>query len=102
MMELHTAKIEQIATQLLAGMLANPEIYSLYPKVNKIHCLDPTVKIEVGKKQEEELVLKAIAMAETLVTKVEAQLENRDYSPSPDAKGKKNVPSLKHLELKAF
>ena len=83
MMEFQTAKIEQIAAQLLAEMLANPEIYSLYPKVNKIHCLDPTVKIEVGKEQEEELVLKAIAMAKTLVTKVETQIKHRDRILSP-------------------
>ncbi|WP_199194189.1 hypothetical protein [Pleurocapsa sp. CCALA 161] len=83
MMELHTAKIEQIATQLLAGMLANPEIYSLYPRVNKIHCLDPTAKKKVGREQEEELIMKAIVMAETLVTKVETQIQHRDYFPSP-------------------
>ena len=68
-MKLQTAKIEQIATQLLAGMLANPEIYSL--------------EIEVGKEQEEELVLKAIAMAKTLVTKVETQIKHRDRIFSP-------------------
>ena len=73
MMKLQTAKIEQIATQLLAGMLANPEIYSL----------DPTVKIKVSKEQEEELVLKAIAMAKTLVTKVETQIKHRDRIFSP-------------------
>lgn len=78
-MELHTAKIEQIATQLLAGMLANPEIYRLYPRVNKIHRLDPTVKKFGIGQQEEELILIAIAMAETLVTKV----ENRDCFHSP-------------------
>ena len=72
-MKLQTAKIEQIATQLLAGMLANPEIYSL----------DPTVKIEVSKEQEEKLVLKAIAMAKTLVTKVETQIKHRDRILSP-------------------
>ena len=68
-MKLQTAKIEQIATQLLAGMLANPEIYSL--------------EIEVGKEQEEELVLKAIDMAKTLVTKVETQIKHRDRILSP-------------------
>lgn len=68
-MKLQTAKIEQIATQLLAGMLANPEIYSL--------------EIEVGKEQEEELVLKAIAMAKTLVTKVETQIKHPDRILSP-------------------
>ncbi|WP_072013886.1 hypothetical protein [Myxosarcina sp. GI1] len=84
MMELHTAKIEQIAAQLLAGMLANPEIYSLYPRVNKIHCLDPAAKKEVSKgQQEEELILKAIAMAETLVTKVETQIKHHERFSSP-------------------
>ena len=83
MMELHTAKIEQIAAQLLAGMLANPEIYRLYPRVNKMYRLHPTLDKECGSgQQEEELIMRAIAMAETLVTKVEAQVENRDYFPS--------------------
>ena len=45
---------------------------------------------------------KAIAMAETLVSKVETKVENRDYFPSPDAKGRKIVPRLENLELKAL
>lgn len=80
MMELHTAKIERIATQLLAGMLANPEIYRLYPRVNKMYRLHPTVNKEFGSEQEEELIMRAISMAETLVSKVETQ---SDYLPSP-------------------
>ena len=82
MMELHTAKIERIATQLLAGMLANPEIYRLYPRVNKIHCLDPTANKKVRREQEEELIMRAIAMAETLVSKVETKVKNRNRLPS--------------------
>ena len=84
MIELHTAKIERIATQLLAGMLANPEIYRLYPRVNKMYRLHPTLNKEYGsRQQEEELIIRAIAMAETLVTKVQTQIKHRDYSHFP-------------------
>ncbi len=63
-MSLPSTEIKQIATQLLAGMLANPHIYHVYPTVSK----------KLGKgQQEEELIAAAIAMAETLITTVESQ-----------------------------
>lgn len=93
-MELHTAKIERIATQLLAGMLANPEIYRLYPRVNKMYRLHPTLNKEYGSRQEE-LIMRAIAMAETLVSKVET-IENRDYFPNP-TRPKSNIPKAEAI-----
>lgn len=54
-----TQEIKQIATQLLAGMLANPHIYSI-------------ISDEEGKGQREQILLSnAITMAEQLLEKVE-------------------------------
>ena len=58
-MELSKTEVKQIATQLLSGMLANPHLYS-------------TVSDELGRgQQEQELIIAAIEMAESLINKVE-------------------------------
>ena len=58
-MELSKTEVKQIATQLLSGMLANPHVYA-------------TVSDELGRgQQEQDLIIAAIAMAESLITKVE-------------------------------
>ena len=58
-MELSKTEVKQIATQILSGMLANPHVY-------------PTVSDELGRgQQEQDLIIAAIAMAESLITKVE-------------------------------
>ena len=62
-MHSQTDEVKQIAAQLLAGMLANPNIY-------------PTASGQLSKKQQEELIEKAIAMAETLIARAETQIES--------------------------
>lgn len=58
-MESKAHDIQQIAAQLLAGMLANPHIYA-------------TVSDEGAKgQQEQELIAIAIEMAENLVAKID-------------------------------
>ena len=58
-MSVQKQEIKQIATQLLAGMLANPHIYSM-------------VSDEEGKGQREKILLSnAITMAESLIEKVD-------------------------------
>jgi hypothetical protein len=58
-MELQTTEVKQIATQILSGMLANPHVY-------------PMVSDELGRgQQEQDLIIAAIEMAESLITKVE-------------------------------
>ncbi|MGK7898712.1 MAG: hypothetical protein AB4372_35135 [Xenococcus sp. (in: cyanobacteria)] len=58
-MEPSTNEVKQIATQLLSGMLANPHVY-------------PKVSDELGRgQQEQELIIAAIAMAKSLISKVE-------------------------------
>ncbi|PMB54096.1 hypothetical protein CEN39_00580 [Fischerella thermalis CCMEE 5201] len=60
-MESQANEVKQIATQLLAAMLANPHIYA-------------TVSDEGAKgQQEQELIIIAIEMAENLITRVENQ-----------------------------
>jgi hypothetical protein len=59
--QLTNNKFKQIATQLLAAMLANPHIYA---KVS-----DEGAKSQ----QEQELIIIAIEMAENLITRVENQ-----------------------------
>ncbi|WP_146004047.1 hypothetical protein [Fischerella thermalis] len=59
--QLTNNKFKQIATQLLAAMLANPHIYA---KVS-----DEGAKGQ----QEQELIIIAIEMAENLITRVENQ-----------------------------
>ncbi len=73
-MSLPSSEVKQIAAQLLAGMLANPHIYHVYPTVSKT----------LGRgQQEEELIAAAIAMAETLITTIETQEENNTSQESP-------------------
>ncbi len=58
-MEPSINEVKQIATQLLSGMLANPHVY-------------PTVSDELGRgQQEQDLIIAAITMAESLITRVE-------------------------------
>ncbi|PMB17583.1 hypothetical protein CEN40_18765 [Fischerella thermalis CCMEE 5205] len=58
-MESQAKEVKQIATQLLAAMLANPHIYA-------------TVSDEGAKgQQEQELMIIAIEMAENLITRVD-------------------------------
>ena len=58
-MEPSKNEVKQIATQLLSGMLANPHVY-------------PMVSDELGRgQQEQDLIIAAIVMAESLITKVE-------------------------------
>lgn len=53
-------EVKQIATQLLAGLLANPHIY-------------PTISDEGGQGgREQELIAISIQMAESLIAKAEA------------------------------
>ncbi len=58
-MELPKTEIKQIAAQILSGMVANPHVY-------------PMVSDELGKgPQEQDLIIAAIEMAESLITRVE-------------------------------
>ncbi|WP_315787749.1 hypothetical protein [Fischerella sp. JS2] len=58
-MESQANEVKQIATQLLAAMLANPHIYA-------------TISDEGAKgQQEQELMIIAIEMAENLINKVD-------------------------------
>ncbi len=58
-MDAKTTEIKQIATQLLAGMLANPHIYAQVSE-----------DLAQGV-QEQDLIVLAIEMAEQLIDKVE-------------------------------
>lgn len=64
-MESQTHEIKQIAARLLAGMLANPHIDRAYPPENG----------KLSQKQQDELVTRAIALAESLVSKTETRIE---------------------------
>ena len=58
-MELPKTEVKQIAAQILSGMVANPHVY-------------PMVSDELGKgPQEQDLIIAAIEMAESLIIKVE-------------------------------
>lgn len=59
-LEYSPQEIKLMASQLLAGMLANPHIY-------------PAVSDEKAGQQEQILVAKAIAIAESLMAKVDQQ-----------------------------
>ncbi len=64
-MKTQTSEIKEVAARLLSGMLANPHIYSM-------------VSDELGRgQQEQELIMAAIEMAETLIAKVENEIERR-------------------------
>jgi anthranilate phosphoribosyltransferase len=58
----NTRETKQIAAQLLSGMLANPHIYASIS--------DEGVKGQ----QEQELIVMAIAMAESLMVKIDEKL----------------------------
>ncbi|MGB5632992.1 MAG: hypothetical protein WBM44_12255 [Waterburya sp.] len=60
-------EIKQIAAQLLAGMLANPDIYHV----------SPTESGKLSQGQQDELIEKAIAMAEALIARAETQIESQ-------------------------
>jgi len=58
-MDVNPQEVKQIASQILAGMLANPHIY-------------PKVSDEGGKgQQEQELIIAAVEMAKKLLEKIE-------------------------------
>ncbi len=58
-MELSKTEVKQITTEILSGMLANPHIYQM-------------LSDNLGRgPQERDLVVAAIEMAESLITKVE-------------------------------
>jgi len=62
-MNTKTSELKQVATHLLSGMLANPHIYSV-------------VSDELGRgQQEQDLIIAAISMAESLLSKVENKIE---------------------------
>ena len=64
LMNTKTSEIKEVATHLLSGMLANPHIYSM-------------VSEELGRgQQEKDLIVAAIEMAESLITKVESKIES--------------------------
>jgi hypothetical protein len=66
-MEPQISELKQIATQLLAGMLANPHVY-------------PTISDELARGQkEQDLIIAAIAMAESLITKIEKKTESTSF-----------------------
>jgi anthranilate phosphoribosyltransferase len=58
----NTREIKQIAAQLLSGLLANPHVYASIS--------DEGVKGQ----QEQELMIMAIAMAESLIVKIDEKL----------------------------
>lgn len=60
-------EIKQIAAQLLAGMLANPHIYQVYP----------TESGQLSQGQQDEFIEKAIAMAEALIARAETKIESQ-------------------------
>jgi hypothetical protein len=58
-MDTQNSELKQIATQILAGMLANPHIYA-------------SVSDEKGRgQQEQDLIVVAIEMAQSLIERVE-------------------------------
>ncbi|MEL6581024.1 MAG: hypothetical protein AAFQ14_14855 [Cyanobacteria bacterium J06621_12] len=64
-MKSQSDEVKQIAAQLLAGMLANPHTDRAYPMENG----------KLSKKQQDELVTTAIALAESLVEKTQTRIE---------------------------
>ncbi|MDJ0694229.1 MAG: hypothetical protein QNJ49_13435 [Mastigocoleus sp. MO_167.B18] len=64
-MDAKTIEVKQIATQLLAGMIANPHIY-------------PTFSDEMARGQkEQDLILLAIGMAQSLIENTEEKIHSR-------------------------
>jgi len=64
-MKSQSDEIKRIAAQLLAGILANPHTYQAYPTENG----------KLSQKQQAELIETAITLAESLVSKTEARIE---------------------------
>ena len=64
-MKSQSDEVKQISAQLLAGMLANPHTYQIYP----------TESGRLNQKQQDELVTTAIALAESLVKKTQTRIE---------------------------
>ena len=64
-MKSQSLEIKQIAAQLLAGMLANPHLHVAYPTENG----------KLSQKQQDELVIRSIALAESLISKTESRIE---------------------------
>ena len=61
-MESKKGEVKQIASQILAGMLANPHIYA-------------SISDEMGRgRQEQDLIIIAIEMADSLIKKVEERI----------------------------
>jgi hypothetical protein len=58
-------EIKEIAGQLLAGMLANPHIYQVYP----------TESGKFSQEQQTELIESAISIAESLVEQTDVRIE---------------------------
>lgn len=58
-------EVKQIATQLLTGMLANPHLEQVYL----------TESGKLNQKQQRELIDTAISMAEELIERAEARIE---------------------------
>jgi hypothetical protein len=65
-MESETGELKKIAAQILAGILANPHIYA-------------AISDEGSQgQQEQELILLAVEMAETLIAKAENRKQRSD------------------------
>lgn len=65
-MKSQAEEVKQIAAQLLAGMLANPDLNRLYLAENGT--LSP--------EQQERLIAMAIAMSESLINRAELSIES--------------------------
>ncbi len=65
-MELSNTEVKQFATQILSGMLANPHVYQ-------------TVSDDLGRgPREQDLIIAAIEMAESLINRVERRNNQKE------------------------
>ena len=64
-MESQAHEIKQIVAQLLAGMLANPHTYKIYP----------TESGRLSQEQQTRLIENAVCLAESLVERTERRIE---------------------------
>ncbi len=65
-MERSNTEVKQFATQILSGMLANPHVY-------------PMVSDDLGRgPREQDLIIAAIEMAESLINRVERRNNQRE------------------------
>ncbi len=65
-MELSNTEVKQFAIQILSGMVANPHVY-------------PMVGDDLGRgPREQDLIIAAIEMAESLINRVEHRNKQRD------------------------